>query len=239
MKIFLPFTDYFIYLCPSEIKNNTMMKYLQLILPLLLFAACQQGKSPDSSPATTAPVPSADTTASTPAVEETQLQATTDTLPAKAGVAGREVAATVQALTDGKLNFIVNTANRSEGKVIVTSEGVAEKAFTREFPVQGTLVSSFLLDLDKDGFSEVYVVLLPDDAGGHPVLKGYSSYRDKSAGEVYVKEPKTAAKAGSSRVFTENKALFRSFRDETGKEVTWQYELKRGETGFILTPEIK
>ena len=126
MKIFLPFTDYFIYLCPLEIKNNTMMKYLQLIIVLLLFAACQQGKSPDSSPATTTPAPSADTTASAPAVEETQLQATADTLPAKAGVAGREVAATVQALTDGKLNFIVNSLDKKSALVGQTLKMIEE-----------------------------------------------------------------------------------------------------------------
>jgi len=137
----------------------------------------------------------------------------------------------------GKVTFNIETPAVGAGPAVVRIEG-SQPDFSKEFEVGGEVRDAFLLDLDKDGFSELYVVFAAPGAAGQLALAGYASYRDRSAGEIYVKEPAAQKQPGSDQVFTKGEKLFRTFTPANGGAVKWAYSLKKGETSFVLTPSV-
>jgi hypothetical protein len=135
--------------------------------------------------------------------------------------------------TAGKVTYLIENGENERGASTVKVVGT-DPVFSKEFPVAGRISESFLLDLNKDGFSEFYFTVTTSN--GASELKGIASYRDRSAGEIYVKDENPAWQPGASHIFVENGALYRSFSKSEGTEQKLKYELKKGETSFVLSP---
>ena len=207
------------------------MKNLSYFVFLFFFTGCSSSGSNSSVPAETR-VAAADT------VEKTTEISQPEETPAKIASTERNVAPPQKSypkeFSAGKINFKIESPETERSATVVKVEGEAPSKFSREFAVEGSVQDAFLLDLDKDGFSELYLVVASE---GQLELKGYASYRDRSAGEIYVKDTDAKRQAESDRIFVENGLLFRTFKTRENAVSKFKYELKKGETSFVLSPK--
>ncbi len=132
----------------------------------------------------------------------------------------------------GTFAFKVNATNSEVTPIHISTEGLP-RAYKETIEIEGAVKEGHLLDVNKDGFKELYLITQPTDDSGNLDIIGIASYRDKSAGQIYIKDTKEKRKVNSDKVFVENGELLRSFV-QNGKEMNFKYRLRAGETGFIL-----
>ncbi|MCB0520234.1 MAG: hypothetical protein H6577_19460 [Lewinellaceae bacterium] len=132
----------------------------------------------------------------------------------------------------GQVTFKVSSDETGKGQVNIFADTNNKKSFSREFEVTGNIGDAFLLDLDADGFSEMYLVI---NKAPHPEIKGYSSYQNRSAGEIVVKDDIPTG-AVASHILTRDGKLFREIKDGNGGTKEQSYLLEKSETSFILAP---
>ena len=142
-----------------------------------------------------------------------------------------------KSLQAGKVNFNVSCENGEKSTIHVDCDGLEVRKYEKDFPIEGQLKDAFSLDLDGDGFYEIYLVVKGKKLSSNLEIIGIASYNDKSAGEIYVKDVTTPRQSDSDIVFVENEKLIREFRNEKNELLTFNYNLKKGEAGFILEPE--
>ena len=134
----------------------------------------------------------------------------------------------------GKVDFDVYAENSEMTKINVTCNDLSIRKYKKEFEVEGQLKNTYSLDLNKDGFYELYMVVQQtDDSGNHDII-GIASFNDKSAGEIYVKDVKTIRVTNSDKVYEKDGQLMREFLDKKNNMQMYKYQLKKGEAGFIL-----
>lgn len=211
------------------------MKFSTFILFAILFFACGKTEKATEQP------PTENTAQGTePQLEDnTTAPTTTETKIEEEEVVGQEVAVPPvfeKKLTDGKITFDIKCENGEQSKFTITGSGFNKDIKFGE-TIEGQLTGAHLLDLDKDGFSEIYLVFNQTDDSGNKMIKAYSSYRNRSAGEIYVKDTDMVRTVNSDQVYVDGKKLMRSFKDENGKEIKFNYQLGKGESSFVLTPE--
>lgn len=148
------------------------------------------------------------------------------------GMAQRRNSVFQRTFNAGSFVFKVNATNSEVTPIHVSTEGLP-RAFQETFEIEGALRDAHLLDLNKDGFKELYLITQPTDDSGNFDIMGVASFRDKSAGAIYVKDTEEKRQVNSDKVFVENGELKRSFV-QGGKAMSFKYRLRAGETGFIL-----
>ena len=117
------------------------------------------------------------------------------------------------------------------------------------------LTDLFTLDLNNDGYEELYLVTSGTGSGSYGNIYGYASNRDLSVTPVYVREVSENdlkqggdfyGYMGHDSIFAENNRIYRKYpvyRDgdpnccPTGGEKIISYRLKAGEAGWILEIE--
>jgi hypothetical protein len=132
----------------------------------------------------------------------------------------------------GPFSFKVNATNSELTPIHISTEGLP-KEFKQTFEKAAAVKEAHLLDLNKDGFMELYIVLQETGKSGNLGLLGIASYKNKSAGEIYIKDTQEIREVNSDRVFVENGELRRTFV-RNGKTMNFKYVLKAGETSFVL-----
>ncbi len=207
------------------------MKNLQFLAFLLLLSACSNSGTPTERQET--PQIPSDTVAAIPTPAETAQE----TLAAPELTERNAIAppsSLPKEFSSGAVTFKLESPETERNATVLKVQGRQPNQFSKEFSVEGEVKDAFLLDLNEDGFSELYLAIASPD--GQIGLKGYASYRDRSAGEIYVKDKKIEKQASSDRIFVENGQLFRSFISPSGKSVKVKYQLQKGETSFVLSP---
>jgi hypothetical protein len=122
------------------------------------------------------------------------------------------------------------------------------------FKIDGSdpLSGMFTLDLNKDGFDELYLITTAAGSGSYSGIIGYASNSDQSVTPIYVPEMTENDLAsdgdyfgymGHDSIYVANEQLYRKFPvymegDEnccpTGGNKTLGYSLKAGEASWIL-----
>ncbi|MEO1263898.1 MAG: hypothetical protein AAFZ15_34145 [Bacteroidota bacterium] len=136
----------------------------------------------------------------------------------------------------GQVNFNVSAENKKTTTVKVNCDGLAVRKYKQEFTVKGQIINAFGLDLDKDGFHELYLAIRRADGSGDIELIGIASYNDKSAGEITINDIKVSKKENTDKVYAFYGELKREFYDQNNQLQVYSYQLKKGEAGFILEP---
>ncbi|HFA51112.1 MAG TPA: hypothetical protein ENJ95_19030 [Bacteroidetes bacterium] len=136
----------------------------------------------------------------------------------------------------GDITFKVDCINQEVSTINVECEGLSAKEFNKKYEVEGQLIDAFALDLNKDKFWELYLIVRPTGDSGNLTIMGITSYKNKSAGDIIVKDTDIIRKVNSDRVYSERGNLIRTFTNEKGEQVKLIYGLERGETGYILRP---
>lgn len=137
---------------------------------------------------------------------------------------------------DALVTFFVQAENAEVTKPRILTKGL-ENEFDQTFTIEGQLTDGHLLDLDGDGFNELYLVYrLTDDSGNLDMIAIRSnSYLDASV--VGVQKIKERRKVNTDRIYAINGKLRRSFTDQDGNTVNYTYQLVRGsQGGWYLLP---
>ena len=157
-------------------------------------------------------------------------------------------------LTSTGKSFIVEERKQSASlsNLIITTKGFANTQEVFEIKDTDPLSQFFTLDLNKDGFEELYLVTKATGSGSYERIIGLASNNDLSVTPIYV--PKMTEKdlesegnfkgyMGHDSIYADNKQLFRKFPVylegdanccPTGGSTTLTYQLKAGEAGWIL-----
>lgn len=210
------------------------MKLCSFLLLALLFFACGNPEPQSTQTEQTTEQATPNSTAETETTAVTSSEAE-ETPPAR--MPSTPPQQFEKSLTDGKVTFKINSQNGEVSKVNISTEGLENRQFTTDFQVEGQLEEAYLLDLNDDSFSEIYLVFSQTDDTGNFMLKGWSSYRNKSAGEIYVKDSQTPRRKDTDRVYVQDGKLYRTFETDGGEQVSLSYKLSKGESSFVLEPE--
>jgi hypothetical protein len=157
-------------------------------------------------------------------------------------------------LTSTGKSFKVEERKQSASLSILT---ITTKGFTNTqevFEIKDTdpLSQFFTLDLNKDGFEELYLITKATGSGSYERIMAFASNNDLSVTPVYV--PKMTEKdlesegdfmgyMGHDSIYVANKQLYRKFPVylegdanccPTGGNTTLTYQLRAGEAGWVL-----
>lgn len=220
----------------GKTKKNAIMKpvYLLLLAALLALGSCT-GKTADKG-STQQPAPETTTTA--PAEPASDTEPASEPLPEK-------VPPFEKVLTAGKVSFTLSCSNESTEKNVLCAQpqGLEVRNDQLCLNVEGQARAAFQADLNKDGFIEVYTFTAGQETHGH--LYGFASYRNRSFGAINVREPKAALMLGyqgKDTFYVEEGQVKREFPlynengQPSGQRRVITYQLKQGETSFILEP---
>ncbi len=210
----------------SSTKKNKMKNTVVLII-LALFTACQSESKPKPTAGTQVTV---------------KDSVTPPVLPKEKSVPTKPKDEYSLKTKSGK-GFII-TQTPKAGKMQYTISGVGFRSeMSIEAEGRGRIQEVLMGDIDKNGFEEIYIISAEE---GAPLITAYSSYSDKSFGEIHVYEAtKSLLKEhqGKDKVYIENGRLLRSFPIyKDGKAIgkrTLSYSLTEGETSYQLKPRLQ
>ena len=137
-------------------------------------------------------------------------------------------------LPAGKLTFKISSENLDNNILKVECTGFEEREVNNDYPIKGKVIDAFILDIDKNNYSELYTLVKDDNNGGNVTIMGVSSYRDRNVADIIVKDTDAKRQANSDTVYIENNLLIRKFIDKNGNPLKFGYKLSQSETAFIL-----
>ena len=150
------------------------MKYVLAVLAVLVTLACNNNAPTNSTPSET-DVPLTKKGVKTPHAKNAN--------PASTIALGENELEFRKTVSAGKVRFYVSSHYAETSTILVESDGLEVRKYENEFIVEGKLKDAFGLDLNDDGFFEVYLVIQKTDDSGNLDILGIASYKDKSAGE--------------------------------------------------------
>ena len=140
----------------------------------------------------------------------------------------------------------------SLSRLTITAQGFTNTQEVFEIKDTDPLSQIFTLDLNKDGFEELYLITKSTGSGSYEQVMGFASNNDLSVTPVYVPEmteKDLEAKGdfegymGHDSIYVADKQLYRKFPVylegdanccPTGGNTTLSYQLRAGEAGWIL-----
>lgn len=159
---------------------------------------------------------------------------------------------TVILVTKSQRKFLLiesNSNGNSMSSISITTEGFVIVNNTIDFGETDPIETSFVTDLNQDGYEELYFVTRGVGSGSYSKIYGLASNKDKSTSQIYVNEDFEDAffegYMGHNKYHVTNDTLSNTFpvyksgdtNDKpTGGERTLTYELIAGEASWILKP---
>lgn len=116
----------------------------------------------------------------------------------------------------------------------IQSSGL-ENEFDENYEIEGRVTNSYMTDINNDGYMEFLIEYEQTDDSGNKKLMGFASNSDKSLSPIYIKETQELKEMNSDQIMVELRTVMRKFVSE-GKELIYTYELKGGESGYIMEP---
>lgn len=175
-------------------------------------------------------------------------------LPSKIENQGSKIKTTQYKTQSGK-QFIIH-ADYSKGASIcnlkIETKDFTERNTIHNFGLTDPLTNVFIIDLDKNGFEEIYVITTSAGSGSYSTIFGLASNKDKSTTPIYVPKPSQdqleqggifEGFRGHNKFSLQNGVITNTFpiyRDSdsnsspTGKDKKLSYSLVAGEAGWIL-----
>ena len=157
-------------------------------------------------------------------------------------------------LTSTGKSFKVEERKQSASlsRLTITTKGFTNTQEVFEIKDTDPLSRFFTLDLNKDGFEELYLITKSTGSGSYERIMGFASNNDLSVTPVYV--PKMNEKdleaegnftgyMGHDSIFVANNQLYRKFPVylegdanccPSGGNTTLTYQLRAGEAGWVL-----
>lgn len=132
-----------------------------------------------------------------------------------------------------KFSFFVEADNGEMTKLKVYTKGL-KKEYSEEITVEGQVLNSFMLDLNKDGYDEFYITYAITDDSRNIEIIAYASGEYKDISKVYIKDTKGIRNMMTDRVYEEDSMLKRSYIYED-KMYEYYYSFGYGYHGCELT----
>ncbi|QOD61982.1 hypothetical protein H9I45_05935 [Polaribacter haliotis] len=123
----------------------------------------------------------------------------------------------------GESSFFINAKNGEVSNVHIYTKGLEEN-FDKTYEIGGQVLSSTALDINNDGFKEIFLKVLPTDDSGNVDLMGFASHKDQKIYEIQITESDHLRDMNTDKVtFSDNK-IERTFTTN-GKESGYSYDL--------------
>lgn len=132
------------------------------------------------------------------------------------------------------ISFFVEAKNGETTSVRIRTRGL-DNEFDHSFEVEGQMLAGHLLDLDSDGYKELYLVYQYTDDSGNLGIWAVASDRNLEAKEITIEDTNQIRKMNSDRVFQSDKKLMRSMSDENGSPLKFRYQLMKTGDGYVLS----
>jgi hypothetical protein len=158
----------------------------------------------------------------------------------------------IKTSTDKTFRVAEDKTSGSLSNLTVEAMGFPNTQEVFEIKDSDPLSGMFVLDLNKDGFDELYLITTAAGSGGYSGIIGYASNSDQSVTPIYVPEMTENDLAangdyygymGHDSIYVANDELYRKFPIykegdanccPTGGDRTLRYSLKAGEASWIL-----
>jgi hypothetical protein len=184
-----------------------------------------------------------------PEVEESKVETTVvEESPKRVAIVSKEFK------TKTGKTFIVSEEKPSASisKVSVVTKGFAEVNETLQLEESDPISKISIVDLNKDGFDEIFIITRSAGSGSYGTIYGFSSNKDKSVSSIIIPEISQSDLAegaifngyqGHDSIYVSKNKLFRKFPiykegDEnccpSGGNKTIQYVIKPGENYWRL-----
>lgn len=134
----------------------------------------------------------------------------------------------------------------------IETSGFTEKNTIHKLGLTDPVTDVFIIDLDKNGYEEIYLITTSAGSGSYSTIYGLASNKDKSATPIYIYEP-SQKQLGQGGIFegyrghnkfdVQNGIItntYPTFDDAdtnakpSGKKRNLSYSLMSGEAGWIL-----
>lgn len=208
-----------------------MKTFLNLLFCASLLFSCQQKKSPNDI---------------TGGEKENEQEVQTDV------ESQNPVTKEIKTSTDKTFRVTENKISASLSNLAIEPIGYPNTREIFEIKDSDPLSAVFVLDLNKDGFDELYLITTGTGSGSYSGIMGFASNGDQSVTPIYVPELTENDLAdsgayfgymGHDSIYVANEQLYRKFPVykegdanccPTGGEKTLGYSLKAGEASWIL-----
>jgi len=158
----------------------------------------------------------------------------------------------IKTSTDKTFRVIEDKTSASLSNLTIEPRGFPNTQEVFKIEDSDPLSGMFALDLNKDGFDELYLITTAAGSGSYSGIMGFASNSDQSVTPIYVPEMTENDLAaggdyfgymGHDSIYVANEQLYRKFPvykegDEnccpTGGNKTLGYSLKAGEASWIL-----
>ncbi|NVK52208.1 MAG: hypothetical protein HWD85_04680 [Flavobacteriaceae bacterium] len=134
-------------------------------------------------------------------------------------------------------SFFVESKNGETSTINLFTKGGATN-FNESIEIEGVVLSSFMTDINKDGFKEFFIKILPTDDSGNLELIGYASNKGKSISQIFVRKIDAQKEINSDKLTITENEITREFK-ENGITKKYNYQLVEGEAGYQLEPRVK
>lgn len=203
------------------------MKFIPFYILLIIFLSCNNKENKDKKHNTTPPQ----------AKEEGQeISSQPEEIK---GHDNQKTGVFLEELKSGKLSFKVESNNTKDNKMKISISGLEKTNYMETFDIEGKVEQAFLLDINKDNYIELYIVLSLENGTGNKKMIGIASFRNKSAGEIHVQGIRVEMQDNSDSIKKTHDSIRRVFTDAEGKVLDVNYVMAEGEAGYRLIPNMR
>lgn len=138
----------------------------------------------------------------------------------------------------GAFRFFIDSKIAEVSPTHLYTEGPFPK-FDKRIFIEGHIIASYMLDLDGNGFPEIYIIYQANDHSGNVGIRAYALDPDRGVSEVFVSDVRVMRKLDTDTVFVQDGKLFRVFV-MGGEEVVYSYALSKpaGTEGLLVAKRV-
>lgn len=176
-----------------------------------------------------------------------------EVVPLTEDTVSSDITSTVYQTVSGKsIKLLINQGSSSLNDLEIIPLDFQHNKDTFKIKDADPLKNTWLLDLDQNGFEEIYLITSSVGSGGYETIYGYASNQDLSLTPIYVSpisEDDTMENGdfygymGHDSIYKSNNILYRKFPIykegdpnccPTGGAKVLRYQLRTGEASWIL-----
>lgn len=125
-------------------------------------------------------------------------------------------------------------SDNSEVSILKISTKGLDNEENDSLEIEGSILETYMTDLNQDGFKEFFITVSPADDSGNIDIIGIASNMGKSFSDIAINESAELRDPNTDKLNIDANGIVREF-SSNGKMVKYGYDLTEGEAGYVLT----
>lgn len=134
---------------------------------------------------------------------------------------------------DDDISWYVQAPNTPGSEMRLRTTGMGND-FNQAYKATGYVIGGQLLDLDKDGFNELYMTIESWEKPYYKEIICLASINNEKVVQIEVFDTDLKRLAPTDRVFEQQKGLYRAFKTKEGKNHFFKYALSKSGEKYTL-----